>query len=562
MGRRRRRSAKQVPLAITHSNLLFSARSRALDVPELLSLIFVHVFEAYSMTTPLLEMSSSTSSISIPLHLSQICQHWRVVAKSTPRIWTWINIRARRRPLDGASDMGYLQSYLDCWLERSGALPLTIYAYLYDAALFARLAQHAHRWKNVHLGVTLREAFPALGELLLAPLTALDNLELSFCGEEGPLDIPEGWAGVINLANASRMSSLHIIGRHPEEALSLRLPSSLKTLKLTRGTFLLLPIEISSLMTLEFDRATLQSISGNAVFDQVRVLTLRDTLLQPNIFSKPRLLFPHLTSLTLLPDMFDVYSHNFTYLGLVELPALQSLSVHCRSRLISNLVTPSFVEIIWVGTDDDYLPDLKWLIQRSQCQRTLQSFKVEGQIDCEDALIYVLEEMPSLDELDVVMDDVSERLLFALTVPDRQPAQTLDAMDEVVVDDVCEWDILSELPSKYYLDRVFCPKLTSIIIRAENYTQLSLEDSFIEEPEQLVRAAVNLIISKQKPPNNSATFKGNSTSGTLQKRPLWELVLPLEQHYIRRIRKNRRVSSHTQIESVWPNDRRTIFSDF
>ncbi|KAH8114524.1 hypothetical protein DFH11DRAFT_225067 [Phellopilus nigrolimitatus] len=451
MGRRRRRSAKQAPPAVTYANSLFNARNSVLSVPELLSLIFVHVFEAFalSMTTFIFDRNLTTSFNSIPLRLSQVCQRWYVVAKSTPRIWTWIDLKRQNRVLNGEPEMhtGRLHSYLDCWLERSGGLPLSVCARFYDAALFAKLLQHAHRWRNVHFGFTVRNAFPILEKPISTLLASLENLELELGYELEPLDNPEGWTSVINLANLARLSSLHIIGRNPEEALSLRPPSSLKTLKLTHGTFLLLPVRMPSLISLEFDQSTLRSLPEDTVFDRARTLTLRDTPLRPDIFPKLHILLPHLTTLTVLRIENEDYNDDFTYDGLVELPALQSLSVPCQHPLISNLVAPSLAEITWAGSYEDNPLDLRVLIRRSRCQRTLQSFKIEGPIDHEEAVIYVLEEMPSLVKLDVLMDQVSERILFALTVPDKQPSQTVDTVDDNSDLEEIPW----HLPPKSYL---------------------------------------------------------------------------------------------------------------
>ncbi|KAG1824833.1 uncharacterized protein BJ212DRAFT_549302 [Suillus subaureus] len=59
-----------------------------------------------------------------PLVYTRVCRLWRVVAHSTPRVWSHIQIvlRVKIKPWKP-----FFPYFLQCWLARSGRLPLTLY---------------------------------------------------------------------------------------------------------------------------------------------------------------------------------------------------------------------------------------------------------------------------------------------------------------------------------------------------------------------------------------------------------------------------------------------------
>ncbi|KAF7970720.1 hypothetical protein HWV62_23210 [Athelia sp. TMB] len=56
-----------------------------------------------------------------PLLFMQICRHWRSIALSTPRLWTYLTVRARNEAIPEPSSLLVKE-----WLSRAGSLPLSI----------------------------------------------------------------------------------------------------------------------------------------------------------------------------------------------------------------------------------------------------------------------------------------------------------------------------------------------------------------------------------------------------------------------------------------------------
>ncbi|KAJ3505790.1 hypothetical protein NLJ89_g7231 [Agrocybe chaxingu] len=90
--------------------------------------------------------------------LSEVCQRWARIARSTPQLWTRVSIKIHRRsvPL-------YAQITSE-WLARTGSLPLTLDIYQpigwttrkselsnFDATpIFATINKHSSRWQTVY----------------------------------------------------------------------------------------------------------------------------------------------------------------------------------------------------------------------------------------------------------------------------------------------------------------------------------------------------------------------------------------------------------------------------
>ncbi|KAJ7154228.1 hypothetical protein C8R46DRAFT_1227834 [Mycena filopes] len=179
-----------------HGRLRFAALSRRiLALPlETLAEIFLH-------SLPYDEFIIADLS-SAPLVLCQVCQRWREVALSTPRLWSSLALEmqlAKKRK-------GYVELYQD-WLSRARSTPLSLA--LLDAddddaapgnviPLLQTVARLSPQWQNVDvdLGVAVARflkfssgkhcidpVFPLLENLSIAghTTTALSDLSISFC---------------------------------------------------------------------------------------------------------------------------------------------------------------------------------------------------------------------------------------------------------------------------------------------------------------------------------------------------------------------------------------------
>lgn len=90
-------------------------------IPEILQEIFYHCLP----TTH----NAVMSALEAPLLLGRVCNHWRQIAYSTPRLWTSIHIvTPSARPYDPAfpTDNTWILTAVSKWLARSGVLPLSI----------------------------------------------------------------------------------------------------------------------------------------------------------------------------------------------------------------------------------------------------------------------------------------------------------------------------------------------------------------------------------------------------------------------------------------------------
>ncbi|KAF9445967.1 hypothetical protein P691DRAFT_674583, partial [Macrolepiota fuliginosa MF-IS2] len=82
-------------------------------VPEILQEIFFHCLPTAHNTVMSLEEA--------PLLLGRVCNHWRQVAYSTPKLWASIHIIATLAESDEARE-----GAVSAWISRSGILPLSI----------------------------------------------------------------------------------------------------------------------------------------------------------------------------------------------------------------------------------------------------------------------------------------------------------------------------------------------------------------------------------------------------------------------------------------------------
>lgn len=167
------------PLSITHSHLLpvnYSPSYINRLPVELLQQIFLLIVNDITDYPSIFLVEDTTISVNFttpPLVFTRVCCLWRVIAHSTPGVWSRIQVvfPGRAGPLKP-----FFPSLLQAWLARSGTQPLTLrivsnwhsrqhhfprhmirYFSEADSQLFKILLSESQRWECVALMVPMHE---------------------------------------------------------------------------------------------------------------------------------------------------------------------------------------------------------------------------------------------------------------------------------------------------------------------------------------------------------------------------------------------------------------------
>ncbi|KAJ7115290.1 hypothetical protein C8R44DRAFT_855321 [Mycena epipterygia] len=109
-----------------------------------------------------------------PLLLSHVCSDWRSLALSMPHLWSSLHIAGP--PRNPWLTLGKIKEGLKSWLDRSGALPLSI-SYVWDprrknaqadrdcSLLLTTLGEHSRRWGDIRFILPSVPLFSPLGAL-------------------------------------------------------------------------------------------------------------------------------------------------------------------------------------------------------------------------------------------------------------------------------------------------------------------------------------------------------------------------------------------------------------
>ncbi|KAJ6468577.1 hypothetical protein DFH09DRAFT_1222456 [Mycena vulgaris] len=129
-----------------------------------------------------------------PLLLCQICSHWRQLALSTPRLWAAVHVVVPNEPKEQV-----LAGILDDWLNRSGALPLSISVVFSQTwvdnghaiarLLLAQLASFSRRWEHLRLNFPHHQLFSAFETLCPDDVPMLKSIGIRGIGQPS-------WAGL------------------------------------------------------------------------------------------------------------------------------------------------------------------------------------------------------------------------------------------------------------------------------------------------------------------------------------------------------------------------------
>ncbi|KAJ7253527.1 hypothetical protein C8J57DRAFT_1348365 [Mycena rebaudengoi] len=149
-----------------------------------------------------------------PLLLCRICQAWRDLALSTPRLWARLHIVA---PPSDSHLVQTVRDMVDTWLSRSGTLPLSISLTLSKTAsqetdvsdLFQTLIRHSLRWKHLRISLPSYRSLEPLAALSPSDVSILESVSihglLELSHETVPIDYKLGllsFAGTSSLRRA------------------------------------------------------------------------------------------------------------------------------------------------------------------------------------------------------------------------------------------------------------------------------------------------------------------------------------------------------------------------
>ncbi|KAJ7267402.1 hypothetical protein C8J57DRAFT_1327628 [Mycena rebaudengoi] len=142
-----------------------------------------------------------------PLLLGRICQTWRAVALSTPRLWASLHIAAPSSPR-----LEQLNGMVDTWLSRSGALPLSLSFAQYRrtgatkvSMLLETLIRYSTRWKHIRIVFPFDDSFEALSHLSTADVPILERVSI-----DGPPDLEPMSPSICQVLGAPNLRSLSL----------------------------------------------------------------------------------------------------------------------------------------------------------------------------------------------------------------------------------------------------------------------------------------------------------------------------------------------------------------
>ncbi|KAJ7253500.1 hypothetical protein C8J57DRAFT_625635 [Mycena rebaudengoi] len=157
-----------------------------------------------------------------PLLLCRICRAWRIVALSTPQLWTAIHVVV---PSTG-NFVAQLNDAVGVWIGRSGSLPLSVslvstplqrrglsvYSTLNDAImlLLDTLIRFTHRWRNIRLSLHSQHSFTPLLAVSKDVVPMLQTLVISAGGHEDFSAAEMNWS-LLALAGATTLRRVSLM---------------------------------------------------------------------------------------------------------------------------------------------------------------------------------------------------------------------------------------------------------------------------------------------------------------------------------------------------------------
>ena len=186
-----------------------------------------HIFLLSMGHRDIIDVSQKGKGLPTPFLLGAVCQGWRQLARSTPRLWTRLGFDFFDTTDPTSKTMEVLPQLVSDWLERSGGLPLTLYVSFEgncetppegSVSIINALNKHSGRWHQVNFALPrhyLERLCDASPPELLCNLTISDPdggvecIPLTFKMNASPMEFNIGgflldavdisWENLVNL---------------------------------------------------------------------------------------------------------------------------------------------------------------------------------------------------------------------------------------------------------------------------------------------------------------------------------------------------------------------------
>ncbi|EJD08395.1 uncharacterized protein FOMMEDRAFT_151246 [Fomitiporia mediterranea MF3/22] len=397
------------------------ARTRVLNIPELLSMIFEHCMPAEDLPTD--------NPLSPPRLFTNVCHMWRQVALATPRLWSRLylvcfpSIPCRMLALRHFT-------VLTDWFERSGACSIYLrLRYLGSSAsdvrnissILAATLGHAHRWRDVDITAPMPCLKPIL-QLLGHGTPVMETCRITITSANAPSEQEDLVVDLDNLI-AFRLGAIMLDLEGAKELKHLYL----KTDALTDIIFTSLPLSLETLSLHNYD--VLLGPPGLGL--SLRASSLRKLSLHSQIhislLGQLAEAFPRLEDayLNIKYGMNSESASNLSF-GSIRFPTLQTLTLRAVS-----LSGTADLHALGVCLDVLQLPVLARLSLSVSCSRQgrwtalsrhlartrspLTELIFMGAYFTEGEFLAVLREAPKLERLKMFVR-LSDRALTALTL--------------------------------------------------------------------------------------------------------------------------------------------------
>jgi hypothetical protein len=393
-------------------------------IPELLSLIFIHCLPDNGYALP--------DNTTAPTTLALVSRKWRDIAYATPRLWSSIDMAKGRHFCHPSDELAERQlALLDCWLARSGAVPLRLHMSYgggeddLERRILAPVLHASSHWLELDITACF-ESIQAILERMGHDAPSLSDVNLSSTSHRRGGN-PASSQLHLRLRNSQRLERFICSGSHRLQLDATDIPLSLKVLKIAYSTISIPPhtqdFPSSNVRQLSLVRVSCSNASNlldllGSAFRNVEELKLEIVGTSGTVGSVAQLKrgwtveLPRLRTFHCKANFYDA---ELTFFDLSMTP---------ESAFLSRLCLPSLTDLTFSVFTEDVLDHLASLFRRSR--PPLTHLKLLGFIPTSFDVRNFFSELPSLSHLHIHNathnDDVTKNVLTALTVRSAGPS--------------------------------------------------------------------------------------------------------------------------------------------